>query len=156
MVLCRTTFFFMGALSLNQKHVLTLISRIRRRTNDFVNIKLKENGLNHFSPSHGDIIFSLLENEKLTMKEISKKIDRKKNTVTVLIGKLINLGYVEKRVCPNDKRVYYISLTKKGFQLENIFFEISNELLIKTYSGLNIEDKENGLKFLNTIYKNIS
>ena len=149
-------FFSNWRIILNQKQVITLISRIRRRTNDFVNNKLKENGLNHFSPSHGAIIFSLLENEKLTMKEISKKIDRKKNTVTVLIGKLINLGYVEKRVCPNDKRVCYISLTKKGFQLEKIFFEISNELLIKTYSGLNIEDKENGLKFLNTIYKNIS
>ena len=141
---------------MNQKQVITLISRIRRKTNDFVIIKLKENGLNNFSPSHSDIIFSLLENEKLTNKEISEKIDRKKNTVTVLIEKLINLGYVAKRVCPNDKRVCYVSLTKKGLQLEKIFFEISNELLIKIYSGLNIEDKENGLKFLNTIYKNIS
>ena len=156
MVLCGTTFFLIGELSLNQKQAITLISRIRRRTNDLVIIKLKENGLNNFSPSHGDIIFSLLENEKLTLKEISEKIDRKKNTVTVLIGKLIDLGYMEKRVCPNDKRVCYVSLTKKGLQLENIFFKISNDLLIKAYSGLNIEDKKNGLKFLNTIYKNIS
>ena len=141
---------------MNQKQVIPLISRIRRRTNELVIIKFKENGLKNFSPSHGDIIFSLLENEKLTMKEISSKIDRKKNTVTVLIEKLINLGYVEKRVCPNDKRACFISLTDKGIQLENIFFDISAELLKKTYSGLSVKDRENGLKFLNTIYKNIS
>jgi DNA-binding MarR family transcriptional regulator len=141
---------------LNHEQVITLISRIRRRTSEFVTIKLKENGLKNFSPSHGDIIFSLLENEKLTMKEISGKIDRKKNTVTVLIEKLINLGYVKKSVCPKDTRACYISLTNKGLQLEKVFFKISNELLIKTYSGLSIEDKENGLRFLNAIYKNIS
>jgi DNA-binding MarR family transcriptional regulator len=141
---------------LNQKQVITLISRIRRRTNELVIIKLKENGLKNFSPSHGDIIFSLLENEKLTMKEISNKIDRKKNTVTVLIEKLINLGYVEKRVCLTDKRACFISLTEKGIQLKNIFVDISDELLKKTYSGLSINDKENGIKFLKTIYENIS
>ena len=141
---------------MNQKQVITLISRIRRRTNELVIIKLKENGLKNFSPSHGDIIFSLLENEKLTMKEISNKIDRKKNTVTVLIEKLVNLGYVEKRVCLTDKRACFISLTEKGIQLKNIFVDISDELLKKTYSGLSIKDKENGLKFLKTIYENIS
>ena len=141
---------------MNLKQVLTLISRIRRKTDDFVIIKLKENGLQNFSSSHGDIIFSLLETEKLTMKEISEKIDRKKNTVTVLIEKLINLGYVKKQICINDKRVCYISLTEKGLQLENLFIKISNELLIKTYSGLNIKDKENGLRFLTTIHQNIS
>lgn len=141
---------------MNQKQLLTLISRIRRKTDDFVIIKLKENGLQNFSSSHGDIIFSLLETEKLTMKEISEKIDRKKNTVTVLIEKLINLGYVKKQICINDKRVCYISLTEKGLQLENLFIKISNELLIKTYSGLNIKDKENGLRFLTTIHQNIS
>ena len=141
---------------MNQKQVLTLISRIRRKTDDFVIIKLKENGLQNFSSSHGDIIFSLLETEKLTMKEISEKIDRKKNTVTVLIEKLINLGYVKKQICINDKRICYISLTEKGLQLENLFIKISNELLIKTYSGLNIKDKENGLRFLTTIHQNIS
>ena len=145
-----------GTIYLNQKQLLTLISRIRRKTDDFVIIKLKENGLQNFSSSHGDIIFSLLETEKLTMKEISEKIDRKKNTVTVLIEKLINLGYVKKQICINDKRVCYISLTEKGLQLENLFIKISNELLIKTYSGLNIKDKENGLRFLTTIHQNIS
>ena len=141
---------------LNQKQVFTFISRIKRRTNDFITIKLKENGLQNFSPSQCDIIFSLLENEKLTMKEISEKIDRKKNTVTVLIEKLINLGYVKKRFCANAKRICYISLTEKGLQLENLFIEISNDLLIKTYSGLNIKDKKNGLRFLTTIYQNVS
>jgi DNA-binding MarR family transcriptional regulator len=149
-------FLLKGASSLKQKQVITLISRIRRRTNELVIIKLKENGLKNFSPSHGDIIFSLLENEKLTMKEISNKIDRKKNTVTVLIEKLINLGYVEKRICLNDKRACFISLTEKGIQLKNIFVDISDELLKKTYSGLSITDKENGIKFLKTIYENIS
>lgn len=141
---------------MDQKQVITLISRIRRRTDELIIIKLKENGLENFSPSHGDIIYSLLTNKKLTMKEISNKINRKKNTVTVLVEKLINLGYVEKRICPNDKRACFVSLTEKGIQLENIFFEISDELLKKTYSGLSIKDKENGLKFLNKIYENIS
>lgn len=144
-----------GGSSLNQNQLNTLISRIQRKTNEFIISKLKENGLNSISPSHSDVIFLLIETKKLTMKEISRKIDRKKNTVTVLIEKLITLGYVQKNICPSDKRVCYISLTEEGLLLKRIFFEISNELLIKTYSGLSIEDKENGIKFLNTVYENM-
>ena len=140
---------------MNQTKLKTLISRIQRKTNEHIINKLQENGLNSFSPSHSDIIFSLIETKKLTMKEISRKIDRKKNTITVLIEKLIKLGYVQKNVCPNDKRVCYISLTKKGLLLEKLFEGISNELSIKTYSSLSIKDKENGIKFLNTIYRNM-
>ncbi|MGO0943864.1 MarR family winged helix-turn-helix transcriptional regulator [Clostridioides difficile] len=43
------------------------------------------------------------------MKEIAAKIGKDKSTVTVLVNKLINLGYLERQKCTNDKRITSLS-----------------------------------------------
>lgn len=47
------------------------------------------------------------------MKELAEKIFRKKPTVTVLVDKLVTLGYVIKEKSKADSRVTFIKLTEK-------------------------------------------
>jgi DNA-binding MarR family transcriptional regulator len=60
----------------------------------------------------------------MTMKELAKSIDRKKNTVTVLVDTLVEHGYVEKMVNPGDRRKKCISLTEKAKAFKPVFREI--------------------------------
>jgi DNA-binding Lrp family transcriptional regulator len=67
------------------------------------------------------------------MKDLADKIHRTKPTVTVLVDKLVELGYVTKEKSYEDSRVTYISLTEKGAALKPVFTEISDTLNALVY-----------------------
>ncbi len=99
-------------------------------------------GISGIVPSHGDIIVALLQNRKLTMKEIAERIDRDKSTVTVLVDKLIKMNYVEKTRSLQDNRVVFVSLTEKGLALKSKFETVSSHLLSTVYNGISEEEQE--------------
>lgn len=107
---------------------LSLISKVREMGNNLILQRLKDAGYADLSPSHGDILVILYQNENLTMKNISDKIRRTKATVTVLIDKLEKQGLVKREKSQEDSRVTNIVLTKKGEELKPIFIDISDEL----------------------------
>lgn len=76
------------------------------------------------------------------IKELTQKISRQQPTVTVLIDKLVKLGYVERKKEGEDSRITLIYLTDKGKALEPVFEEISNKLKEIIYGGLKDEEKE--------------
>jgi len=70
------------------------------------------------------------------MKDLAEKIHRTKPTVTVLVNKLVELGYVTKDKSYEDSRVTFITLTEKGLALEPMFTAISNKLNAVVYKDL--------------------
>jgi DNA-binding MarR family transcriptional regulator len=88
------------------------------------------------------------------MKDISEKIERDKSTVTTLVDKLVNLGYVTKQKDLKDSRIILVSLTDKGKQLKSDFEEISKELMATVYKGIKEEEKEQLIKTLKKIKNN--
>lgn len=120
-------------------NALSLLSRIREKANRFIIRELASNGVEGIVPSHGDILVNLFHGEKYTMKELAEKIHRTKPTVTVLIDKLVEYGYVEKEKSSTDNRVTYIKLTEKGYELIPIFNDISNKLNNIIYSDFTDE-----------------
>lgn len=109
-------------------NALSLISRIREKANRFIVRELEGHGIKGIVPSHGDILVILFKGEKYTMKELADRINRTKPTVTVLIDKLVEYGYVEREKSRTDSRVTYIKLTGKGIELQPVFDDISKKL----------------------------
>lgn len=136
---------------MNESYILSLISRIRRQANKFIENELRNRQVAGIAPSHGDILFYLYKYQTLTMHQLSKLIDRDKSTVTVLIYKLVKLGYVIKEQDTQDARVYRLSLTEKGRELQPIFEEISERLLTAIYSDFTPEEKKQILLLLQKI-----
>lgn len=124
------------------EHIISLISRIRDKANRLIVSELRVRNMPGLAPSHGDILILLFQSETVSMREIAKKIGRDKSTVTALIKKLINIGYVEKREDPSDSRVTLIKLTKEGWGLKQNFEEISETLLKKIYRNFSKTEKE--------------
>ena len=88
------------------------------------------------------------------MNEIGKIIGKKKSTLTDLVRKLTELGYITREKSEKDSRVIEISLTEKGWQFKTLFEEISDNLLEKTYKDFTQEEKETLVLLLNKIRKN--
>jgi MarR family transcriptional regulator, organic hydroperoxide resistance regulator len=123
-------------------HILFTIGRINYKVNRFLVKELKKQNLGEISPSHGEIIGSLLLRGSLQMKEIAEIIDKDKSTITSLVNKLISLDYVEKKKDVTDNRISNVSLTAKGKALKPIFVEISEKLETKAFQGISEQERE--------------
>ncbi len=135
--------------------VVGLISNIREKSAQFINNQLRENGVEGLINSHGTILSILYDYDgKITMNEIGKIIGKKKSTLTDLIRKLVELGYITREKSEKDSRVVEITLTEKGWKFKSLFEEISDNLLEKTYKDFTEEEKETLMLLLNRIRKN--
>jgi DNA-binding MarR family transcriptional regulator len=115
---------------------LHLISSIRERANSLVIRELEEANVRGIVPSHGAILMALYEKKSMTMKEIADTIRRTQPTVTVLVEKLLNGGYVEKMKSAGDGRTTRIMLTKKGEEFRPVFSNVSTKLNKRMHKGL--------------------
>ena len=134
--------------------IISLISKVRENANRLILSEMKNWGIKGLATSHGDIIFALLKSERLTMKELAKKIDKDKSTVTALVDKLIKQGYVEKTRDAQDSRVVFVTLTEKGKELKPMFDSISDKLISIVYKNVSEKEKEDLLTTLTKIKNN--
>jgi len=137
---------------MRENNIVALTSRITEKAHKLIIRELEGQGINGIVPSHGGILALLFNGEKYTMKELAEKIHRTKPTVTVLVDKLVELGYVTKNKSYEDNRVTFITLTEKGLALEPMFTEISNKLnavVYKDFSDSEAEYIEKALKKIN-------
>jgi len=141
---------------MKQGNVIALASRITEKAHKLIIRELEGFGIKGIVPSHGGILGLLFSGEKYTMKDLAEKIHRTKPTVTVLVEKLVDLGYVTKEKSCEDSRVTFINLTEKGWGLKPIFFEVSQKINAVVYKGLSDEKAEFVEKVMETIKKNLN
>lgn len=106
------------------------------------------------APSHGDILSALFEYSSLTMKDLAREINKDKSTVTALVNKLLNLGYIERTRDLADSRIVYITLTEKGKSLKDDFKEISDKLIERVYKDISKNEQEVLINILTKIQDN--
>ena len=117
-----------------------LISKINNEMRQFITEELNKNGVYDLVSSHGSIILALNHNEDVKLLDLAKKIGKSPQTMTTLVRKLENEGYVQIRKADHDKREKNVSLTSKGKNFIPVMNSISLDLHKKQYKGLN--DKE--------------
>jgi MarR family transcriptional regulator, organic hydroperoxide resistance regulator len=134
--------------------VILQIGRIRDKANSFLTRELAVRNLKGIAPSHGDILWALFTNGDLPMKRLSEIINRDKSTVTALVNKLIDFGYVERKTHESDLRSTIISLSEKGRDVQKDFWRVSEALRKKAYKGLTDEEMETLMRLLSRIHDN--
>ena len=133
---------------------ISLISKIKEKVNRFILSEMAGQGIQDLATSHGDIIYALYNNSRMTMAEISKKIGKDKSTVTALVDKLVRNGYVVKERDATDSRIIHVALTAKGEQLKPAFEDISQRLLDAFYADVTEAEKKELLRILMKIHGN--
>jgi len=135
--------------------IIELISTIRDKANKLILKELKACNVDDIVPAHGGVLVQLFLNPERTMGEIAKGIARTKSTVTVLVERLVGLGYLETGKDSKDSRVTRVRLTKKGKSLEKIFWEVSESLVSRVYRGFSEEEKRAVIHLLTRINNNL-
>lgn len=131
-----------------------LIGRIKEHYKAFLEKELKKRGMKDFVTSHADIIGALRKNGELTMSRIADKINKDRSTVTALVSKLENLGYVNQRKNEADNRSSFLSLTEKGKKLIPEIQSISSVLFEKAVEGISEEEWSDFRKVLEKLHRN--
>ncbi|MEX1376399.1 MAG: MarR family transcriptional regulator [Eubacteriales bacterium] len=132
------------------------VSSLRHSMNEYLVQQMRKAGWNEISPSHGGIIYALLKNEVLSMKEIAQRVKRDPSTVTTLVNKLVKLGYAEYKRNPDDMRSKQVSLTAKGKELYNDFNQISMELTSALVEGLDDSDIDVFMNIMKKMESNVN
>jgi len=135
---------------------ISSISCLHTITANFLLDELAKEGLSNIASSHGNILFQLSKVEKLSMRELAKKINRDKSTTTVLVRKLIKENLISEEINENDKRNKNIYLTEKGKKYNSITAKISTCLLDTFYKGFSDKEKEEFVSYLNRIIDNFN
>ena len=140
---------------MKKDHIIFLIGRIQYKANRFLTHELKAHHIKGLAPSHGEILGSLMLRGPSSMSEIASIVDKDKSTITVLVNKLLKLGYVEKKRHLSDNRISLIALTRKGTALKTDFQLIAKKLRAKSYMGISDDEREMLVHLLKKLNNNI-
>lgn len=131
----------MGAtIEANANNLIHSLSQTLAAANGYLTAQLQEAGLKGLVPSHGDVLAHLFATTDAqgapTMQEIAAAIGRDPSTVTALVKKLVDAGYVETRKRPKDMRRTEVHLTQQGAALKPEFERISEGLVAIQMEGI--------------------
>lgn len=139
-----------------QDNIVWLASRLVESANAFIARSLKEEGFPDVSPSHGDILASLVMRDGKTVSELARATHRTKSTVSVMVDRLAANGYVEKRADAEDSRAVGVWLTEKGRGFEEPMRRISDAMNARLSEGFRAHETEALADFLARANENLS
>ena len=99
------------------------------------------------------ILFSLLESDGLSIKNLAERLNIDSSAITGLVDRLEKESLVERRVDPKDRRSFSIFLTNKGKNLAETVLPIAVEFNEKLKTNLGEEQEESLKTFLCEIEK---
>lgn len=126
-----------------------LIAKIHQLSGRILSKILKKHNINEINPAQGRILFVLWENDEIPIIELSKKTQLEKSTLTTMLDRLENDGFIERTTSKDDRRKIIIKRTNKDKSLQNAYHQISDEmtaLFYKNFSEKEIDEFENYLK----------
>ncbi len=78
--------------------------------------------------------------EQPTFGDIAEHLEVTRPSVSIIVKKLINLGYINKEQSPDDGRVFYLHLTDKGIRFNELHTEVHKILAQRITENLNAEE----------------
>lgn len=121
-------------------NTFALIGKIYSGMGTLLVQELKKAEVDGIVSSHGAILMELFFQSELPMNVLAEKIGKMPQTVTSLVKKLVDMGYLETRKSESDRRTTMVLLTDKGRDLQPVFYSISEKLYDTQYMGMTAEE----------------
>ena len=97
--------------------------------------------------------------ENPTISELTKEFNVTKPTVSVIVDRLVRIGYIKKEKSDSDKRVSYLRLSDKGRELYKIYKEHDDKryevFINKIQKALSREDLKKFTEILHRIVERL-
>ena len=101
-------------------------------------------------------MFALWQADGISINELAKKTQLKKSTLTSMLDRLENMGYIKRQRCKEDRRKILIKRTKKDKNLESKYVELSGEITKLFYKGFSKGEIDRFEKDLARILNNLT
>ncbi|MFE8703563.1 MarR family winged helix-turn-helix transcriptional regulator [Cytobacillus sp. FJAT-54145] len=136
----------MGTDEINQSLKLFIVlSRAYRAVNEHVNKLIQTYGLN---PTEFAVLELLYHKGDQPLQQIGGKILLASGSITYVVDKLENKGYLQRTACPNDRRVTYAQITDKGKQFIEEIFPEHEKRIHELMSELTEDEKNTSITLL--------
>lgn len=138
-----------------QRQAGFLMAKIRQVAGRIFERMLKNCGI-EINSAQGRIMFALWQQDNISINELAKKTQLKKSTLTSMLDRLENMGYISRQRSKQDRRVILIKRTKKDKNLENRYVELSQEHTKFFYRGFSENQINRFEKDLEQILDNLT
>ena len=132
-----------------------LIAKIHQITNRIFKQMLKEYGIKELNPGQGRILFALWQEDNIPIRELSKKTQLTKSTLTTMLERLKNTGYLRPELDEKDGRLRRVKLSEKSIKLQQKYFDVSKKMTEIFYGTLTEEEIDEFEGYLRRILKNL-
>ncbi|WP_199613811.1 MarR family winged helix-turn-helix transcriptional regulator [Paenibacillus alkalitolerans] len=132
-----------------------IISKIHQLSGRIFSRKLKDYNINDINPAQGRILFALWQKDNIPIQELAKKTALGKSTLTRMLDKLEETGFLL-RVFPNDdRRKILIQLTEENKKMKIAYEQVSVEMTKLYYKGFQDSEIDEFEKYLERIFNNL-
>ena len=139
-----------------QREAGILIAKIHQLSGRIFNQKLKNNKLDKLNPAQGRIMFVLWNKNSLPIHELSKETQLSKSTLTSMLDRLEEAGYIKRTPSKKDRRKIIINLIKVDKEFERNYINVSNEMLNLFYNDFSEEEIDRFESFLKRLLNNLA
>ena len=112
-----------------------LVAKIHQISGRIFAKKLKKHNINEINPAQGRILFVLWKNDGIPISQLSEKTLLKKSTLTSMLDRLEDMGYIIRIPSKNDRRKIIIKRTEKDRSFQILYMQISREMNDLFYQG---------------------
>lgn len=126
-----------------------LMAKVHQTAGRIFNKLLKKYQIEEINSAQGRILFVLWEKDNIPISELSEKTQLEKSTLTCMLDKLENDGFIIRLPSKEDRRKILIKRTEKDKQFQEKYLAISDEmnnLFYKNFSELEIDLFEKSLQ----------
>ena len=112
-----------------------LIAKIHQISGRVFARLLKSHGIVEFNPAQGRIIFALWQGDGISIQTLAKRTALKKSTLTSMLDRLQEDGWITRVPAPCDRRSVMVCLTEKHKELQDRYSAVSAAMNAYFYTG---------------------
>jgi MarR family transcriptional regulator, organic hydroperoxide resistance regulator len=118
-----------------QRQAGFLMAKIHQLGGRIFSRLLKRRGIDEINPAQGRILFVLWREDRLSINELAKRTQLGKSTLTSMLDRLENAGWIVRMPSRTDRRKIHIKRTLKDKALEHLYVQVSQEMTHLWYQG---------------------
>jgi DNA-binding MarR family transcriptional regulator len=96
---------------------------------------LRQSGVDQLNPAQGRIMFVLWQEDGIPIKELARRTQLDKSTLTSMLDRLEQAGLVRRVPSTQDRRTILLQRTQKDKDLESLYVRVSKEMERIWYRG---------------------
>jgi DNA-binding MarR family transcriptional regulator len=132
-----------------------LIAKIHQLSGRIFSRILKQHNIHEINPAQGRILFVLWEHDEIPISELSKKTQLEKSTLTAMLDRLENDGFIRRMASEDDRRKTIIKRTDKDKSFQKAYYQISEEMTALFYKDFSEREVDKFEKYLERILDNL-